>query len=107
MARIFKVGDRVQVREFNEMAEENKLERLDGISFIRFLHGFSFMDEMRKYCGEVGTIVNVYPRQGYQSIAVEFDNGSLDKGGWCFTNHMFNHIDEKTVELPDVTDLYC
>lgn len=108
MADIFSVGDRVRVREFNDMVNEYDIVRVSsGITFIKFPYGAPFMNMMKKYCGETGTIIDIIPRENYQIIVVEFDNALIDPERWIFTNYAFTRIEEATTDFPDIGNLYC
>ena len=107
MADIFSVGDRVRVREFNDMANEYDVLKGRTITFIKFPYGAPFMNTMKKYCGETGTVIDIIPKENYQIIVVEFDNALIDSEGWTFVNYAFTRIAEAPTELPDIRNLYC
>ena len=107
MADIFSVGDRVRVREFNDMANEYDIFRIGSVTLIQFPYGAPFVSAMEKYCGETGTIIDIIPRENYQIIVVEFDNALIDPEGWIFVNYAFTRIAEAPTELPDIRNLYC
>ena len=107
MADIFNVGDRVRVREFNDMANEYDVLRIGRAKLIKFPYGAPFVSTMEKYCGETGTVIDIIPRENCQNIVVEFDNALIDPEGWTFVNYAFTRIAEAPTELPDIKNLYC
>ena len=108
MADIFSVGDRVRVREFNDMVNEYDIVRVSsGITFIKFPYGAPFMNMMKKYCGETGTVIDIIPKENCQNIVVEFDDALIDPEGWIFVNYAFTRIEEATTDFPDIGNLYC
>ena len=107
MADIFNVGDRVRVREFNDMANEYDIVRVsETITFIKFPHGAPFINTMKKYCGETGTVIDIIPKENCQNIVVEFDNALIDPEGWIFVNYAFTRIEEAATDFPDIGNLY-
>ena len=109
MADIFSIGDRVRVREFNDMVNEYGIVRVGRtVTFIKFPYGVApFVSTMEKYCGETGTVIDIIPRENCQNIVVEFDNELIDPEGWTFVNYAFTRIAEDPTELPDIRNLYC
>jgi len=75
---MYKKGDRVKVRQWDDMKREYGLDSYGAIAIPG-----SFMPEMREYCGKTVTIEDVmsYTREDRYRI----------KGGdgWCFSNEMF------------------
>ena len=108
MADIFSVGDRVRVREFNDMVNEYGILKIGRAKLIKFPYGAPFVSTMeKKYCGETGTIIDITPRENYQIIVVEFDNALIDPERWIFVNYAFTRIEEATTDFPDIGNLYC
>ena len=107
MADIFSVGDRVRVREFNDMVNEYDILKIGRATLIKFPYGAPFVGMMEKYCGETGTVIDIIPKENYQIIVVEFDNALIDPEGWIFVNYAFTRIAEAPTELPDIRNLYC
>ena len=82
--RNFKVGDRVVVRDWDDMEREYGVYPTSGT--IKCRNGFT--DTMRHLCGRTATVESVNDT----SIMVDFD----DKSGdilWLYDSCMFNHID--------------
>lgn len=81
--RNFKVGDRVVVRDWDDMAKEY------GTSEGGTIHCcFGFTDTMRHLCGRTATVKEVI--RNY--IKVDFDDKSGDTL-WSYSTDMFNPID--------------
>ena len=106
MADIFSVGDRVRVREFNDMVNEYDILEIGRAKLIKFPHGAPFVSTMGKYCGEAGTVIDIIPRENYQSIIISFDNPLIKQGGWIFVNYAFTRIEEAITDFPDIGNLY-
>ena len=98
----FEVGDRVRVREFNDMAEEYGVLRYGSIDPDQSGYVPAFVGSMREYCGESGTVTNVYKGKGYYEIRVDFDNKK--NVIWNFAEYMFEF--DTAYELPETTQLY-
>lgn len=86
----YKVGDRVRIRAWGDMAREY------GMSGASIKVPQSFTPEMRKYCGKVMTISN--NRAGYYSLKEDYD-------GWCFSEEMFEPVGE-TPEFANGVHIY-
>ena len=82
--RNFKVGDRVVVREWDDMAKEYGV--CDSSGTIKRPNGFTVT--MKHLCGRTATVVGV---NGI-SISVDFDDKSGDVY-WSYVKHMFNPTD--------------
>lgn len=82
--RNFKVGDRVVVRDWDDMAKE--YGTYDGGETIKCPNGF--IEPMRHLCGRTATVTDV----NGTSISVDFDDKSGDVY-WSYANCMFNPID--------------
>ena len=107
MADIFNVGDRVRVREFNDMANEYDVLRIGRAKLIKFPYGAPFVGMMEKYCGEAGTVIDIIPKENCQNIIISFDNPLISQGRWIFVNYAFTRIEEATADFPDIGNLYC
>lgn len=81
--RNFKVGDRVVVRDWDDMAKEYGVSE-GGTNHCRF----GFTDTMRHLCGRTATVKEVI--RNY--IKVDFDDKSGDTL-WTYSPDMFNPID--------------
>lgn len=99
----FEVGDRVRVREYEDMANEYRVSAGGTIDPDPRGYTYAFVSSMREYCGKCGTITNIHRKEGFYQIIVKFDN---HKGlpVWGFAEYMFEH--EHIVELPDTAQLY-
>ena len=81
--RDFKVGDRVVVRDWDDMIEE--YGATEGGSILCL---FGFTDTMRHLCGRTATVTDA--NEG--CIKVDFDDKSGDTI-WSYSSDMFNPID--------------
>lgn len=104
MREKFKVGDRIVVRGFDDMADEFGVDRYGDISPPR-LNAPCFSKHMKKYCDATGTIVGVDNRYGYLRIHIDFDNDKLLNGGWIFADYMVI-AEQDILSMPDVACLY-
>lgn len=82
--RDFKVGDRVVVRDWDDMAKE--YGTYDGSGTIKCPNGFTVT--MKHLCGRTATVTDV----NGTSISVDFDDKSGDTY-WSYAKHMFNPTD--------------
>lgn len=93
MTRTFKCGDRVVVREWDDMVSEFGINSYGSIKCRR-----SFVDGMRKFCGQTAVIrgmgekLTIGERVTY-IVVLEFlnlDNGRIPS--WTFTTDMIEPI---------------
>ena len=85
----FKVGDRVRVREWDDMAKEFGTIGF-GIETPR-----RFLEEMAELCGETGVIVGIHKKSdGTQELHINWDNDAdgNDRKRWNYDNGMFELI---------------
>ena len=82
--RKFKAGDRVVVRDWDDMAKEYGVR--NGSGTIKCTDGFTVT--MKHLCGRTATVVGV----NGTSISVDFDDKSGDTY-WSYAKCMFNPID--------------
>ena len=103
--REYKVGDKVKIREWNDMVEEFGVDDYDYR--IQIPKTASFLSEMRKFCGLIGKITDVCDG-GYH---LDFGYGEED---WIFVPEMFEAVDletdgamvcEVTIKMPK--DIIC
>jgi hypothetical protein len=81
--RNFKIGDRVVVRDWDDMAKEYGTGSNGSIH-----HGSGFIDSMRHLCGRTATVESVLS----DNIEVDFDDKSGDTV-WGYDSWMFNPTD--------------
>ena len=81
--RNFKVGDRVVVREYDDMAKEYGTSQSGSI-----YRGSGFSSGMKHLCGRTATVKSVHG----DHIGVDFDDKSGDTV-WSYDSWMFNPID--------------
>ena len=91
----YKVGDKVRVRQWDDMAKEFDVN--DGDIYI---HGCCFIKEMKQYCGKTYEVYDM----GLHYI-LKTENEVLD---WCFTDQMLEDVnslsytsDSSTLETED------
>lgn len=85
--RNFKVGDRVVVRDWDDMAKEYGVDRWGDIS-----KDSQFTSSMKHLCGRTATVKAV--KQGFRHKIVEVDFDDKSRSGcWTFNHWMFNPID--------------
>ena len=74
----FKVGDKVRIRQWDDMAEEFGLNENGNIDCL-----YCFVDEMKIFCGEIATIVCI---NGI-TVHLRFNNGKSNSR-WNFSRDM-------------------
>ena len=103
----FEIGDRVVVRDYDDMVEEYGKNEYGDITPDKYT--IPFTTEMIRFCGESGTIKDIFVDDIYNDIEVviDFDDKSLYVGIYSFTDFMIKK--EVVVDdiLPDVSALYC
>ena len=85
----FKVGDRVRVRQWDDMVKEFGTIGF-GIETPR-----RFLEEMAELCGETGVIVGIHEKSdGTQELRINWDNDvdGNDRKRWNYDNGMFELI---------------
>ena len=90
--RNFKVGDRVVVRDWDDMAKEYGVGKWGDIN-----KDSQFTSSMKHLCGRTATVTCVEAGFSYKKVKVDFD----DKSGitsWAFNPWMFNPTDATTPE---------
>ena len=80
----YKVGDKVRVRQWDDMAKEFR-ELSRDISIVKSDDNCLFKNEMKKYCGTVVTIEKVFNEYKRYFIAEDHDN-------WYWTDEMFENM---------------
>lgn len=81
----FKVGDKVRIRQWDDMVEEFGTNKS---GYIKCLYGF--VDEMKKFCSEIATIIEIgyVPNNGNSRIYLRFNNEKLNENDWDFSTDM-------------------
>ena len=90
--RSFAVGDRVRIREWNDMIEEFGYEA--GYHNINCM--YIFTSEMNFMCGEAATIMNIVPYgSGSVCYKLDFDNRNINDLADCYmiSADMIEHYD--------------
>ena len=73
----YKVGDCVRVREWDDMAKENHIDRDGDIEFCS--NGIHFVKAMAKYCGKVAKIIEVEKSKTFGVLYIlDIDNDRFD-----------------------------
>ena len=91
MGTEFKIGDRVVVKSWEEMEAEYGVEANGSIACR-----FSFIKEMKHFCGEEGIIEHLYGYNGSsEKVAIKFNHADVNTEAeqkWTFTTEMIKHI---------------
>lgn len=80
---MFKVGDRVKIRKWDDMVDEFGLNCWYDIS----LGSEDFIAEMRPLCGKVATILNIISDE----VELDFEDKSVDVD-WRYTIDMIEEV---------------
>lgn len=86
------VGDRVRIREWDDMAAEYIVKAEDKI--IVPPSGICFVLDMKKYCGKEATIAKIITSLTGKYARIWFENYDCDWDRWTFTNEMIELIDD-------------
>ena len=86
--RNFKAGDRVVVRDWDDMAKEYGVSKWGDIP-----KDSQFTSSMKHLCGRTATVTCVEKGFGYKKVKVDFDDKSGSTACWTFNPWMFNPID--------------
>lgn len=99
MATTLAVGDRIRIREWDDMAEEFGVDA-DG----EILCSYTFIESMREFCGQEYTISEVHGRwDGTQRLWFEDAEDETDKFAW--SSDMCEHITPTTnVSVESIED---
>ena len=89
--RNFKVGDRVVVRDWDDMAKEYGVSKWGDIS-----KDSQFISSMKHLCGRTATVTCVKKGFGYKTVNVDFDDKSGSTTCYTFNPWMFNPADATT-----------
>lgn len=87
----FEVGDRVRIRDWNDMAADFTVDYDGDISFDYDLSAPYFIEDMRYLCGETGEIYDVQYNaygDGIDRVLVELDDDVPDVDDWEISNLM-------------------
>ena len=106
MKNVFSIGDRVVVREYEDMLSEYG-EIRDGVIKPRGCTA-QFNDYMARYCGKHGVITGVIPNYKgtkFTKLIVDFDDDYAND--WVFLDYMFELETPIDFDTPDVQDLYA
>ena len=86
--RDFKVGDRVVVRDWDDMEKEYGVSKWGDIN-----KDSQFTSGMKHLCGRTATVTCVEDRFSYKKVRVDFDDKSGSTACWAFNPWMFNPAD--------------
>ena len=86
--RNFKVGDRVVVRDWDDMAKEYGVSKWGDIP-----KDSQFTNSMKHLCGRTATVTCVEKGFSYKKVKVDFDDKSGSTACWTFNPWMFNPSD--------------
>ena len=104
---MFKVGDRVRIRDWDDMEREYGTDSDGDIK----VPDMSFLQCMRHLCGRYATIRSI----DRQDNIIGLENWSDDSGDtlWCFTTEMVEPAEENTLkqgekkDMNKLLELYC
>ena len=91
--RNFKVGDRVVVRDWDDMEKEYGVSKWGDIS-----KDSQFTSSMKHLCGRTATVTCVEAGFSFKKVKVDFDDKSGSTACWTFNPWMFNPTDATTPE---------
>ena len=91
----YKVGDKVRVRQWDDMVKEYGL--FDGLEKVICTPGYFFTNDMKKFCGSVVTISNIISDDSRYLIKENDQN-------WFWTDEMFEPYKAKIACQPDLID---
>lgn len=86
--RNFKVGDRVVVRDWDDMAKEYGVSKWGDIP-----KDSQFTNSMKHLCGRTATVTCVEDGLSCKKVRVDFDDKSGSTACWAFNPWMFNPSD--------------
>lgn len=96
MPRTFRVGDRVRIRQWDDMAQEFGINDFNNISTP-----LVFTSEMRQYCGEEGVISSFSSEDGWPAVC--FEPGSrLATTNWSFDTGMIELVGDSEIRVGDL-----
>ena len=104
MKNVFSIGDRVVVREYEDMLSEYG-EIRDGIIKPRGCT-VQFNRYMSRFCGEHGVITGVIPNYRdtkFTKLIVDFDDDDGYSNDWVFMDYMVTI--ESNTEMPEMQDI--
>ena len=100
------VGDRIRIREFDDMAKEYGVDKYGDI-IPPCPNIACFSKHMKKYCGATGTVRNmdicVFPTGIYSRIYIDFDDDKFRVVPWVFMDYMVTI--ESNTEMPEMQDI--
>lgn len=80
----FKVGDKVRVRQWDDMVEEFGINEGGSINCL-----WHFVDGMKKFCSEIATIIGFdYAPNNRDRVYLRFNNEKLNENDWAFSTDM-------------------
>lgn len=88
----YQIGDRVTIRQWDDMAAEFGLNRFGSITVPE-----SFTEEMKRYCGKTFTIARI--EEGEYGFPVYFFSGN----GYNYTSPMFEQSKPQSVPPSSLT----
>ena len=91
--RNFKPGDRVVVRDWDDMAKEYGVTKWGDIP-----KDSQFTNSMKHLCGRTATVTCVEAGFSYKKVKVDFDDKSGSTACWTFNPWMFNPTDVQAHE---------
>ena len=100
------VGDRIRIKEFDDMAEEYGVDKYGDI-IPPCPNVYCFSRHMKDYCGATGIVTNmdisIFPTGIYSRIYIDFDDDKFRKVSWVFMDYMVTV--ESNTEMPEMQDI--
>lgn len=92
MSKEFKVGDKVKIRQWDDMVEEFGIDETGDIDCR-----CCFTDDMTELCGETAVITKIDDDEEFgELVELEFDNESeLVDTQWHFSTDMIELVEEE------------
>ena len=107
MKNVFGIGDRVVVREYEDMLSEYG-EIRNGVIKPRGCT-VQFNRYMTRFCGKYGVVIGALPNYRdtkFTKLIVDFDDDDNYDNDWVFLDYMFELETPIDFDTPDVQDLY-
>lgn len=90
----FKVGDKVVIKDWDEMVKEYGIDPPSGSINC---YPYHFVSSMRALCGEEATITKVYLKNW--KVELEFKKSNLNYSPWNYCMDMIKHVKPQTIVI--------
>lgn len=102
----FKIGDRVRIRDWDDMVNDPELALINGAIYYKTHDRVFFAKEMKHLCGRTATIEKINGTRVYLTDW-SCESGDLD---WAFDEFMIEKVDDVSEDKPrshDIDELYA